>query len=128
MWVRQPEHKGDFRPAIINETNWPDLYARTDRVVSELMTRFPGCDDRARVVSVVCPGDYVPPHTDMHPPEWITRVHVPIITNDGAFFISQDQPHHMEVGSAYIVNTEVPHAIRNDGTANRVHLMFDVIQ
>lgn len=101
---------------------------KTDRLVSELLELFPGCSDTYRAISIVHPGDYVPPHTDTLCAGWISRVHVPLVTNLGAAFISEGEDWHMEVGKAYQVNPSLPHAIRNAGGATRIHLMFDVVR
>lgn len=61
------------------------------------------------------------------PANWVTRVHVPLVTNPKAEFIVNDTSYHLKVGKAYKINPEEPHAIRNGGNASRIHLMFDVI-
>ena len=108
------------------DPNWENLHSNTGRVVADLMKLFPDCRDAYRSITTVHPGDYVPPHTDTRSPDWITRIHVPIITNPGAVFIVNDVEHQLEVGMAYQVNIGAPHAIRNDGHSSRIHLMFDV--
>lgn len=118
--------KGSDRPAVVVDPEWEGLAARTQAVVSELLKLFPGCSDTYRAITTVHPGDYVPAHTDTQSSDWISRIHVPIVTNPGAVFIINDVEHHLEVGMAYQVNPGKPHAIRNDGHSSRVHLMFDV--
>ena len=120
-------HKGPSRPAVVEQPAWENLQQNTDRVVSEVMQHFPGCRDVYRSITTVHPGDYVPPHTDTCSPEWISRVHVPIITNPGCFLIMGKKRFHLDVGKAYRVNVGTPHAIVNDGDASRIHLMFDVV-
>ena len=70
----------------------------------------------------------MPPHRDNCAVNWLSRVHVPILTNPGCFFLIGGQAHHMEVGTSYQVNPGIPHAVCNDGATTRVHLMFDVVQ
>jgi hypothetical protein len=119
--------KGPERPSVVNDPGWEGLNSRTQRIVSELLELFPkGSSDTYRSMTVVHPGDYVPPHTDTLCPGWLTRIHVPIVTNPKAVFIVEGKEHHMEVGMSYQVNPGRQHAIRNGGKASRIHLMFDV--
>jgi aspartyl/asparaginyl beta-hydroxylase len=79
-----------------------------------------------RMLSVVMPNHVIDPHVDAQPLEWITRVHVPLVTNEQAVTITNNKRYHLEVGKAYLVNTRIEHAVRNDGTTPRIHFMFDV--
>jgi hypothetical protein len=126
-WVRHPEHKGNFRPSVNADPEWQGMMTKTYPVVNTILANFPGCREADRAITTVLPGDFVPPHTDMHPLEWVVRVHVPITTNPYAQFQSEGVWTHMDVGKAYLVNTEAPHAIRNFGPTPRVHLMFDIV-
>jgi hypothetical protein len=103
------------------------LEDKTDRVVSELMPNFPGCKDTSRSITVLNAGDYVPYHTDNCFSDWITRIHVPIVTNPHTWFLIDGLAHHMEVGMSYQVNPSKPHAVSNAGDATRIHLMFDIV-
>jgi aspartyl/asparaginyl beta-hydroxylase (cupin superfamily) len=68
-------------------------------------------------------------HQDPQPPEWITRVHVPIVTNPQSWFEWEGGGRvHFEVGKAYTFNTLLPHSFGNDGETERVHLSFDVLR
>jgi hypothetical protein len=116
------------RPYVLVEPDWQDWSAKTNRIVAKLLKFFPGCREAFRCLTTVHPGEYVPPHVDAQPPEWITRIHVPLVTNPKAEFIVNDVSHHLKVGSAYKINPEQPHAIRNGGDASRIHLMFDVMR
>jgi aspartyl/asparaginyl beta-hydroxylase (cupin superfamily) len=120
--------KGSFRPAVVNYPDWENLTEHTARIVSELLALFPGCTDTYRSITTIHPGDYVPPHTDTLVPGWMSRIHVPILTNPGALFIMDDVEHHLDVGMSYQVNPGKPHAVANRGDCTRIHLMFDVIQ
>lgn len=65
-------------------------------------------------------------HTDVQPPDWVTRVHVPIVTNEHATVSTDEGTFHMQSGVAYRFNTRRNHAVRNGGEQHRVHLVFDV--
>ena len=53
------------------------------------------------------------------------KVHVPLITNQGALFTIENETRHLEYGTAYEVNNIVRHAAENNGEEHRVHLIFE---
>ncbi len=53
------------------------------------------------------------------------RIHVPIITNDGAFLIANEKSQHFSLGSAWSFDNQSDHGVVN-GDQERVHLIFDV--
>lgn len=65
-------------------------------------------------------------HEDLRD-EWFDmyRIHIPIVTNDGAFFISNDKSIHYEEGYAWSFDNQLRHGVVN-GDSERVHLIFDV--
>lgn len=81
-------------------------------------------------LSRLVPGACYKYHQDPQQPNWITRVHVPVLTNPGAWleFEEEGGPVHFEVGKAYSFNTLKRHRYGNDGNADRVHLLFDVLK
>lgn len=87
---------------------------------------FPECEISGLGMFVLDPGQEHPEHRDEQPPEWITRVHVPVITNAAATATTAQGTVHMKEGTAYKFNTREPHAVCNFGTRPRVHLIFDV--
>lgn len=133
-WIKSLAHetwpcwnKGTMYPSVVTDPTWEDLPARTQPVVDELLALFPGCRDTYRAITTIHPGDYVPHHTDTLRDGWVTRIHVPLVTNPDAWFIIGGREHHLDVGMSYQVNPAIPHAVRNQGEISRVHLMFDVI-
>jgi Aspartyl/Asparaginyl beta-hydroxylase len=54
------------------------------------------------------------------------RYHLPIVTNDNVFFVSNDKLFHMRNnGKLYILDTQIPHTIVNAAaTVGRLHLIF----
>lgn len=101
--------------------------ARAMRAVAdELMGHFPDCVYSGVGLFLLAPGQVHPAHTDEQPPEWVTRVHVPVITNSGATATTDQGTIHMRAGIAYKFDTRQAHAVRNDGDETRVHLVFEV--
>jgi hypothetical protein len=54
------------------------------------------------------------------------KIHVPLITNPGALFMSRDEGFHLAYGRAWEVNNIAPHGGVNRGEADRIHLIFEV--
>ena len=126
-WTDWPQQSlRELKPAMVTDLGWHGFGERTDAVVAGLMTRFLGCESHQRMLSVVMPGHTIEPHRDEQAPAWKTRVHVPLLTNDRALFITDDDMGVMRLGHAYLVDTRVMHAVHNGGDTPRVHLMFDV--
>lgn len=53
------------------------------------------------------------------------RIHVPIITNEGAFLIAEERAKHLSVGEVWTFDNQSDHSVVN-GSSTRVHLIFDV--
>lgn len=66
------------------------------------------------------------PHIDLSP-VWfdLFRIHIPIVTNDGAYLLSEGKSKHLAVGEVWTFDNQLKHAVTN-GDAVRTHLIFDV--
>lgn len=56
----------------------------------------------------------------------VARIHVPITTNPGVSFVLNGTPVAMQPGEAWYLRLADPHAVCNEGSSNRVHLVLDV--
>ena len=66
-------------------------------------------------------------HADAPTHQYMVRLHVPIITNSGAVFVSEGEEKHAPAdGSGYLVRVNRLHQIFNRSTFDRYHLVFDV--
>lgn len=118
---------GLLRPAMVTDLAWQRFGDVTaDLVRGATPPSTVPVRERNRLLSVVMPGAFIPPHTDDLGADWITRIHIPLLANPDAFFISGDAVFRMQVGFAYEINTRERHAVWNAGTTPRVHLMFDI--
>lgn len=71
-------------------------------------------------------GGEIRPHTDNNPAaQWPHKIHVPLLTNPQVGFRIGDTIHHLREGEAVEVNNLTVHAVRNDGTEDRIHLIFE---
>lgn len=128
-WHQQtPLGDGQLRPAMMTDPAWHGFGAVVAPAIAEILEMFPGCAARQIMLSVVMPGHAIEPHRDQQPPAWLCRVHCPLTSNPRSRFIVGGIDHHLEVGSAYRVNTEIEHAVANDGASPRTHLMTDIVR
>jgi quercetin dioxygenase-like cupin family protein len=57
----------------------------------------------------------------------VARIHVPITTNPGVTFVLNGTAVAMVPGEAWYLRLADPHAVRNEGASDRVHLVLDVV-
>ena len=113
----------EIKPAMVHG-NWHGFQEVSQPLVQDVMRHITGIPV-LRMLSVVMPGHSIEPHKDLQDPNWLTRVHIPLTTNDQSIFYIEGQPNHFEVGMAYLVDTRIEHAIENKGATPRIHLMID---
>ena len=53
------------------------------------------------------------------------RLHIPVSTNPGVAFYIEEERIPMQEGECWYLNLQLPHRVRNDGQADRVHLVID---
>lgn len=81
---------------------------------------------RARIIKLSANSD-CRWHQDGHESIYQVRLHIPLITNAGCFFETQDGTFHMPAdGSAYLVHINKPHRVINRGNADRYHFVCHV--
>jgi hypothetical protein len=72
------------------------------------------------------PGGVIHPHIDANPAaKWPHKIHVPLTTNPGVVSFFGGEERHFPVGEAVEVDNLGPHWVRNDGAADRIHLIFE---
>lgn len=110
------------------DPDWHDWGARFRHLRKQIERLFP--DDNVSGVGLFLlqPGQEHPMHRDEQPPNWLTRVHVPVVTNPLATATTDDGTIHMQAGTAYRFNTRENHAVRNDGLTPRVHFVCDIVK
>lgn len=66
-------------------------------------------------------------HRDGPDNRYFVRLHVPIITNPGCLFETEEGPGHLAAdGSSYFLKVNRMHRVSNQGDADRFHLVMDV--
>ena len=74
----------------------------------------------------MAPGGVIHPHRDTNrAAKWPHKIHVPILTSDQVTFVIDGVNYHFAEGEAVEVNNMATHAVTNDGSSDRVHLIFE---
>jgi hypothetical protein len=74
----------------------------------------------------MAPGGIIQPHRDTNPAaKWPHKIHVPLVTNPGVTFLVAGTAYHFEEGEAVEVNNMAAHAVKNEGSTDRIHLIFE---
>jgi len=74
----------------------------------------------------MAPGGVILPHRDTNPAaKWPHKIHVPIVTNEDVVFFVGGTGYHFPEGEAVEVNNMGSHAVKNRGTTDRIHLIFE---
>ncbi len=117
---------GELRPAMMSDLAWHGFGEITDGLEREIMAHFEGWQSSWRTLSVVMPGHAIPSHTDAQRDDWLTRVHVPLLSNPSALFLSENSCHRLIPGMAYKIDTRLSHGVANGGSTPRVHFFLDI--
>lgn len=104
----------------------PTPLAEQTPYLTEVLDSLP-CPKRSARLMSLAPGVRVPEHVDT--PTGLdygfVRLHVPIVTNDGAVLTVGGVDHQWQPGTLWYGDFSRPHSLVNTGTEARVHLVID---
>lgn len=81
---------------------------------------------RARIIALM-PGKSSVWHQDGSKRFYQTRLHIPLVTNEGCLFETEDGTYHMAAdGNYYFVHINKPHRVMNNGSTIRYHFVVHV--
>jgi hypothetical protein len=107
-----PEKYVKWHPSLLSTSYLPELTKTVEDIVglkvSKVSLRWMKPNEKYRL------------HADPEP----CRIHIPIITNDRAYFITEEKIHNMKYGKAYHLLPIVEHGVINYGPMPRLHLIF----
>lgn len=94
---------------------------------AEILAEMPAPLRSVRLIALG-PGVEVREHRDEKCgyPWGVMRLHIPVITNQGAKVIIDQQDMHWQAGQLWFGDFSRPHYVRNTGDEPRVHLVIDV--
>ncbi len=101
-----------------------------------LIDLVPGVKHRVRLMLLKA-GSELLRHSDITDPDAGTadgkllRIHIPLVTNPECFVLQWRldgtlKKENLKVGEAWYLDTRKPHAVKNGGKSDRVHLVMDV--
>jgi len=119
-------------PHYLPEADEHNYGVRNERVAGPLekfLDSFKAPLARVRFAAMA-PGFEIKPHTD-YDPTYITRFHLPIVTNEKCMFFTEyngvsTEKHMPADGKVYFLNSGIKHWAVNYGDTWRVHLLIDV--
>jgi hypothetical protein len=87
------------------------------------------CEVRCVRLMRLTPGSVIKEHDDLDldVAAGMARVHIPITTNDAVEFELNRRRVVMAPGSAWYLRLSDPHRVANKGTADRVHMVVDLV-
>jgi hypothetical protein len=107
---------------------WPQWRSLIEPVLMEAVRDY----DYARgvfprvMLARMPPGGIIHPHIDANPAaKWPHKIHIPLTTNPGVISFFGGVEHYLPPGEAVEVNNLGPHWVRNNGQADRIHLIFE---
>jgi len=94
----------------------------------EVLASF-ACEIRAARLMALAPGAVIRAHRDggTSLADGLIRIHIPIHTSPQVLFSIDGETVHFTAGHAWYMDASCLHAVRNDGTAPRIHLVLDCI-
>lgn len=101
-----------WHPSMIEDSYIKDL--------TSSLENFSGLNISQVVLSWMLPGTYQGMHMDFE----TLRFHIPIMTNDDVWFLSDREAHFMKYGKLYHLMTLFSHSVINYGVTPRLHLVF----
>jgi hypothetical protein len=93
-----------------------------------ILERF-ACPLEAVRLMRLTPGSVVLEHRDhdLSADDGHARIHIPVTTNPSVVFLLNQRRIAMQEGECWYLRLSDPHAVRNDGTTDRVHLVIDAV-
>ena len=94
----------------------------------EVIAAF-ACEVRSVRLMRLTPGSLIKEHTDVDlgVEDGTARIHIPVTTNPDVEFLLNRRRVEMKEGQAWYLRLNDPHAVANRGTADRVHLVLDLV-
>ena len=101
------------------------LLSKASYIRDYVLSQFHCPIRRVRLMRLL-PGSQIHEHIDSYQPVLDKlRLHIPIVTNDAVEFRVAGHPVSMRPGECWYLDVNAPHAVRNGGAVDRVHLVID---
>lgn len=124
-WANEFEGVTDLRDYTVNKNRYGSSDFKTWQSGTELLQQVSneiGIREYGRVRMLKIPPQKC--YTFHHDLD-LYRVHIPLVTNPGAFLIIDGRLWHLEVGYAYLAKVRDFHTAINTGKEDRIHIVYD---
>lgn len=125
--VRFVDNPRDWRKSH-DYPGWPEWRDLLEPVLWEAVRQYgysQGVFPRVMLARLPA-GGQIHPHIDANPAAmWPHKIHVPLLTNAAVVSYFGGAERHFPSGEAVEVNNLGPHWVRNNGSTDRVHLIFE---
>jgi hypothetical protein len=109
-----------------NYSKFPiELIDAVSKISKELNDYWANYDISSIMLLKLLAGKKILIHRDVGMLEWVKRCHLAVITHPDCLFTVGETTMHMGVGDWYLINNILPHAVDNNSSIDRVHLLID---
>lgn len=126
--IRRANSDTNYYISAADEYNYTSRTKHSKGLLNDIINLFKSPVTRVRL-AVMMPNTEIKPHVD-YDPSYITRYHIPIITDDKVeFWMERNKQvtcHAMPAdGSIYFFNAGIKHWVINRSNINRLHMIID---
>ncbi|HLJ74797.1 MAG TPA: aspartyl/asparaginyl beta-hydroxylase domain-containing protein [Thermoanaerobaculia bacterium] len=132
-WSGIPLRSNSLTSALFIDPSRPDAFAdlpalQNAKYFREVAAAFEAPVRAVRLLKLA-PGAVIREHRDagLRYEDGEMRVHIPIRTNPGVEFVLGGESLPLLPGECWYLNVDLPHRAANRGTADRVHLVLDLV-
>jgi hypothetical protein len=117
-----------LRDELHRDTPQRQRFPSVERLVAEVARLGFGNVPGKVLLASLPHGKVTKPHCDSGEYyKFHNRIHVPLVTAEGVSMIVAEEAFHMAVGDVYLFQNLRRHAVRNDSTIHRIHLIIDML-
>lgn len=117
--------KEKFRPMVNHDQK--EMHKLIQPIVDTLESIHDGKVGKSLFIKLPA-GKNVLPHTDkLDYLGAVRRHHIAITTNDDVLFFVNHESKNMKPGECWEINNSMEHAVENNGTTDRIHLLIDIM-
>lgn len=120
-------HSSEYSTATVRDMPLMAKYRDAIEAMVSALSEHYTVRDYVALAAKLGPGSKVSPHVDSGEfLESIHRVHIPVSTNEDAFYFVDNERVQMRVGSMYEIDNQRTHWAENNGNIDRIHVVINI--